>query len=73
MHHGPYLLISHPLAGGRSLAEVTAVAGHANVSNTGCYLPVAVDDETGLTGARYATENSPSADRPLWEASRSLT
>jgi len=48
MHHGRYTLISHALAGERSLAEVTDVVAHANVSNTNCYLHVAMDDETGL-------------------------
>jgi integrase len=34
IHHGRHTFISHALAGGRKLAEVRDVAGHANVSIT---------------------------------------
>jgi integrase len=47
IHRGRHTFISHALAGGRSLAEVRDVAGHANVSITSGYLHVAVDDEAG--------------------------
>jgi len=44
IHHGRHTFISRALAGGRSLAEVRAAAGHCNVSITSGYLHVAVDD-----------------------------
>jgi integrase len=37
--------ISHALAGGRTLAEVRADAGHASLLTTSVYLHVAVDDD----------------------------
>ena len=45
IHHGRHTFISHALAGGRSLAEVRAAAGHSNVAVTSVYLHVVVDDE----------------------------
>ncbi len=48
IHHGRHTFISHALAGGRSLAEVRAAAGHSNVSVTSGYLHVLVDDEEGV-------------------------
>jgi integrase len=45
IHHGRHTFISHALAGGRSLAEVQAAAGHANVALTSAYLHILVDDE----------------------------
>jgi integrase/recombinase XerD len=45
IHHGRHTFISHALAGGRSLAEVRAAAGHTNVSTTSGYLHVVIDDE----------------------------
>jgi site-specific recombinase XerD len=48
IHHGRHTFISHALAGGRSLAEVRAAAGHANISVTGGYLHVVVDDEEAV-------------------------
>jgi integrase/recombinase XerD len=45
LHHGRHSFISHALAGGRSLAEVQAAAGHTNVSVTSAYLHIVVDDE----------------------------
>jgi site-specific recombinase XerD len=45
IHHGGHTFVSHALAGGRSLAEVRAAAGHSNVSVTSAYLHVVVDDE----------------------------
>jgi integrase/recombinase XerD len=45
IHHGRHTYISHALAGGRSLAEVRAAAGHANVAVTSGYLHIVVDDE----------------------------
>jgi integrase/recombinase XerD len=44
IHHGRHTFISHALAGGRTLAEVRAAAGHANVAVTSAYLHVVVDD-----------------------------
>ncbi len=45
IHQGRHTLISHALAGGRTLAEGRDAAGHANVSITSTYLHVAVEDE----------------------------
>jgi len=45
IHHGRHTLISHALAGGRTLAEVRDAAGHSNVSITSGYLHVAVEGE----------------------------
>ena len=45
IHHGRHTFISHALAGGRTLAEVRAAAGHSNVAITSAYLHVVVDDE----------------------------
>lgn len=44
IHHGRHTFISHALAGGRSLAEVQAAAGHSNVAVTSAYLHIVVDD-----------------------------
>lgn len=46
IHHGRHTFVSHALAGGRTLAEVKAAAGHASLLTTSVYLHVAVDDET---------------------------
>lgn len=48
IHHGRHTFISHALAGGRTLAEVRAAAGHANVAITSVYLHVVVDDENAI-------------------------
>ena len=45
IHHGRHTFVSHALAGGRSLAEVRAAAGHASLLTTSVYLDVAVDDD----------------------------
>jgi integrase len=45
IHHGRHTYISHALAGGRTLAEVRAAAGHSNVAITSAYLHIIVDDE----------------------------
>jgi integrase len=45
IHHGRHTFISHALAGGRTLAEVRAAAGHSNVAVTSGYLHVVIDDE----------------------------
>jgi integrase len=42
IHHGRHTFISHALAGGRTLAEVKAAAGHANLLTTSVYLHVVV-------------------------------
>ena len=48
IHHGRHTFISHALAGGRTLAEVRAAAGHSNVAITSGYLHVVVDEEEGI-------------------------
>jgi integrase len=48
IHHGRHTFVSHALAGGRSLAEVRAAAGHASLLTTSVYLHVAVDDDGEL-------------------------
>lgn len=48
IHHGRHTFISHALAGGRTLAEVKAAAGHANLAVTSGYVHIAVDEEEGL-------------------------
>lgn len=45
IHHGRHTFISQALAGGRSLAEVRAAAGHSNVAVTSAYLHVVEDIE----------------------------
>jgi integrase len=45
IHHGRHTFISHALAGGRTLAEVRAAAGHSNVAITSVYLHVVVDED----------------------------
>jgi site-specific recombinase XerD len=45
IHHGRHAFISHALAGGRTLAEVKAAAGHASLMTTIAYLHVAVEDD----------------------------
>jgi integrase len=44
IHHGRHTFISHALAGGRTLAEVRAAAGHTSLATTSVYLHIAVDD-----------------------------
>ena len=53
LHHGRHSFISHALAGGRTLAEVRAAAGHASLVTTSVYLHVAVDDD-GTPGSLFA-------------------
>ena len=45
IHRGRHTLISHALAGGRSLPEVRDAVAHCNVSITSGYRHVAVDDD----------------------------
>jgi len=45
IHHGRHTFISHALAGGRTLPEVRAAAGHSNVAVTSAYLHIVVDDQ----------------------------
>jgi integrase len=52
VHHGRHTFISHALAGGRTLAEVRAAAGHASLLTTSVYLHVAVDDD-GEVGSLF--------------------
>ena len=53
IHHGRHSYISHALAGGRSLAEVAASAGHANITITAIYTQIAVDDD-GRIGSLFS-------------------
>jgi integrase len=53
IHHGRHTFISHALAGGRSLAEVKAAAGHASLLTTSVYLHVVVDEPEEL-GSLFA-------------------
>jgi integrase/recombinase XerD len=53
IHHGRHTFISHALAGGRTLAEVRAAAGHSNVAVTSVYLHVVVD-EREVVGELFA-------------------
>jgi integrase len=48
IHHGRHTVISHALAGRRTLAEVRDAAGHVNVSITSAYLHVTVHDEAAV-------------------------
>jgi integrase len=48
IHHGRHTFISHALAGGRTLAEVRAAAGHSNVAITSAYLHVVIDDDDAV-------------------------
>jgi integrase len=57
-HHGRHTFISHALAGGRSLAEVRAAAGHSNVAITSVYLHVVVDETDGV-GDLFGANHSP--------------
>jgi integrase len=52
IHHGRHTFISHALAGGRTLAEVKAAAGHASLLTTSVYLHVAVGDK-GMVGSLF--------------------
>ncbi len=45
IHHGRHTFISHALAGGRTLAEVRAAAGHRNVAVTSSHLHIVVNDQ----------------------------
>jgi integrase len=57
IHHGRHTYISHALAGGRTLAEVRAAAGHASLLTTSVYLHVAVDDD-GELGSLFSFRGS---------------
>jgi len=54
IHHGRHTFISHALAGGRTLAEVKATAGHASLLTTSVYLHVVVDERDEV-GELFAT------------------
>ncbi len=47
-HHGRHTFISHALAGGRTLPEVRAAAGHTNVAVTSAYLHIVVNDQESV-------------------------
>jgi integrase len=53
LHHGRHTFVSHAFAGGRTLAEVRAAAGHSSLQTTSVYLHVAVDDN-GQVGNIFA-------------------
>jgi integrase len=53
IHHGRHTFVSHALAGGRTLGEVRAAAGHASLVTTSIYLHVAVDDD-GQLGSLFS-------------------
>jgi integrase len=53
IHHWRHTFISHALAGGRTLAEVKAAAGHASLLTTSVYLHVVVDEREDV-GALFA-------------------
>lgn len=62
IHHGRHTFVSHALAGGRTLAEVKAAAGHSSLLTTSAYLHVAVDDDGAvgnLFGAPPRTTSIP--------------
>jgi integrase len=61
IHHGRHTYISHALAGGRTLAEVRAAAGHASLLTTSVYLHVAVDDD-GEVGRLFEFERGGGAE-----------
>ena len=63
IHHGRHSFISHALAGGRSLAEVAASAGHANITITAIYTHVAVDDD-GRVGSLLSFNNGNGGPKP---------
>lgn len=48
IHHDRHTFISHALAGGRSLAEVRAAAGHVNVAVTSAYLYIVVEEHEAV-------------------------
>ena len=48
IHHGRHTFVSHALAGGRTLAEVKAAAGHTSLVTTSVYLHISVDDDAML-------------------------
>lgn len=72
IHHRRHTFISHALAGGRSLAEVRAAAGHSNVAVTSAYLHVVIDDEEPvghlfwceLSGEKLHVRRTPGARGP---------
>lgn len=45
IHHGRHTFVSHALAGGRTIAEVRAAAGHSSLVTTSAYLHIAVEDQ----------------------------
>jgi integrase len=56
IHHGRHTFISHALAGGRTLAEVKAGAGHASLLTTSVYLHVVVDEREEV-GTLFGAES----------------
>jgi integrase len=58
IHHGRHTFISHALAGGRTLAEVKAAAGHSSLLTTSVYLHVVVDEREQF-GDLFAVAQAP--------------
>ena len=52
LHRGRHTFISHALAGGRTLAEVKAAAGHSSLHTTSAYLQVLEDVGRWETSSR---------------------
>jgi hypothetical protein len=50
------MFISHALAGGRTLAEVKAAAGHASLLTTSVYLHVVLDEREEVGSLFAAAE-----------------
>ena len=57
IHHGRHTFISHALAGGRTLAEVKAAAGHASLLTTSVYLHVVVDEQVQQHHVSFPAHN----------------
>jgi integrase len=55
LSHGRHTFISHALAGGRTLGEVKAAAGHASLLTTSVHLHVVLDEREQV-GELFATE-----------------
>jgi integrase len=62
IHYGRHTFISHGLAGGRTLAEVRQVAGHASLLTTSVYLHIA-DDDDATPGNLFGQPTTPRGNR----------
>lgn len=63
IHSGRHTFISHALAGGRTLAEVRAAAGHVSIVTPSLYLHVAVEDD-GAVGELFAVSDNRRSHTP---------